>query len=248
NYYHHYADKASMFDFLARFGLVAPAVVEHPHGILETLGYIVHGDRANLAQSNVADVFNSIVNMLGTGLIMIVILLSPPLARRFGKKAISTAGFALATVGTLAFYFLSPTNVWGMLGLTAFISVVYAPTIPLTWAIFADVADYSEWKLGRRFTGMVFATIGFALKSGLALGSASFLWIMQWFFQYDTKLPAAPAAVTGYRFTSGIGVGLLFAVCTVLLFSYPLNKLSTIRMADELAERRKKLAPDTVSA
>ena len=176
-------------------------------GILETLGYIVHGDRANLANSNVADVFNSIINMLGTGLTMIVILLSPPLARKFGKKAVSAAGFALATLGTLAFYLLPPTNVWGMVGLTAFISMVYAPTIPLTWAIFADVADYSEWTTGRRFTGMVFATIGFALKSGLALGSASFLWIMEGFFQYDTKLPSAPDAVAGYRFTSGIAVG-----------------------------------------
>ena len=208
-------------------------------GILETLGYIVHGDRANLATSNVADVFNSIINMLGTGLIMVVILLSPPLARKFGKKAVSVAGFALATVGTLAFYLLSPTNVWGMVGITAFISIVYAPTIPLTWAIFADVADYSEWKMGRRFTGIVFATIGFALKSGLALGSASFLWIMQCFFGYETALPSAPNAVTGYRFTSGVAVGVLFAICTVLLLTYPLNKSTTIRMADELAERRK---------
>lgn len=248
NYYHHYADKAAMYDFLARFGLVGPAVVERPGGILETLGYIVHGDRADLASSNVADVFNSIVNMLGTGLIMIVILLSPPLARKFGKKAVSTAGFALATISTLAFYLLPSTSVWGMLGLTAFISIVYAPTIPLTWAIFADVADYSEWKVGRRFTGMVFATIGFALKSGLALGSASFLWIMQAFFQYDTKLPSAPNAVTGFRFTSGIAVGLLFAICTALLFSYPLNKLATIQMADELADRRKKNEPRPLSA
>lgn len=240
NYYHHYADKAAMFDFLDRVGLVAPAVAERPGGILEILGYIVHGDRANLAGSNVADVFNSIINMLGTGLIMIVILLSPPLARKFGKKAVSTAGFALAAIGTLTFYLLPATNVWGMLGLTAFISIVYAPTIPLTWAIFADVADYSEWKIGRRFTGMVFATIGFALKSGLALGSASFLWLMQGLFHYDTKLPSAPEAVTGYRVASGLAVGLLFAVCTILLFSYPLNKLTTIQMANELAERRKK--------
>ncbi|HLH52084.1 MAG TPA: MFS transporter [Verrucomicrobiae bacterium] len=247
NYYHHYADKAAMFDFLARLGLVAPATGVNSGGLLETLGYIVHGDRANLAGSNVADVFNSIVNMLGTGLIIIVILLSPPLARRFGKKTVSAAGFALATIGTFAFYLLSPTNVLGMLWLTAFISVVYAPTIPLTWAIFADVADYSEWKIGRRFTGMVFATIGFALKSGLALGSASFLWIMQGFFQYDTRLPSAPNAITGYRFTSGIAVGILFAICTVLLFSYPLNKTVTLEMADELAERRKRNEPEPVS-
>lgn len=244
NYYHHYADKAAMFDFVQRFGLVSPAGAQPQGGILETLGYIVHGDGANPASSNVADVFNSIINMLGTGLIMVVILLSPPLARRFGKKAVSAGGFALAAVGTLAFYLLSPANVWGMVGLTAFISIVYAPTIPLTWAIFADVADYSEWRVGRRFTGMVFATIGFALKSGLAMGSASFLWIMQGFFSYETALPSAPKAVAGYRFTSGVAVAVLFAICTVLLFVYPLNKRATIQMADELAERRRKLTPE----
>jgi len=245
NYYHHYTDKVAMFDFLEHFGLVAPAGGGPPGGILETLGCIVHGDRANLASSNVADVFNSIINMLGTGLTIVVILLSPPLARKFGKKAVSAGGFALATVGTLAFYLLSPKNIWGMLGITSFVAIVYAPTIPLTWAIFADVADYSEWKVGRRFTGMVFATIGFALKSGLALGSASFLWIMQAFFEYETKLPSAPNAVAGYRFTSGVAVGVLFAICTVLLMTYPLNKRTTIQMADELAERRKKAALQT---
>jgi glycoside/pentoside/hexuronide:cation symporter, GPH family len=245
NYYHHYTDKAAMYDWLQKFGLVTQPGAPATGGILETLGYIVHGDPTNLANSNVADVFNSIVNMLNTGITIIVILLSTPLAKMFGKKAVSAIGFAFATIGSLAFYLLSPTNVWGMIAVTAFVSIVYAPTIPLTWAIFADVADYSEWKVGRRFTGMVFATIGFALKAGLALGSASFLKIMQWFFNYDTQLPDAAPAVQGYRVCSGIVVGLLFAICTALLASYPLNKRTTIQMADELAERRKNLVPAT---
>jgi Na+/melibiose symporter-like transporter len=135
-----------------------------------------------------------------------------------------------------------------MLALTIVIAVCYAPTIPLVWAIFADVADYSEWTLGRRFTGTVFATIGFALKSGLALGSASFLWIMSGFFQYDTKLPAAPEAVAGYRFTSGIVVGVLFAICTGLLLAYQLDKGTTLRMADELAKRRAAALPEGVGS
>jgi glycoside/pentoside/hexuronide:cation symporter, GPH family len=252
NYYHHYADKAAMYDCVAKVGLTAAAGTRG--GLLETLGYIVHGDRANLAASNVADVFNSIINMVGTATTIIVIILSPPLSRRFGKKAIAVTGFALASLGTFAFYLLSPVNVVGMLALTILVAVCYAPTIPLVWAIFADVADYSEWTIGRRFTGMVFATIGFALKSGLALGSASFLWIMQALFNYDTKLPSAPGAVAGYRFTSGIAVGLLFAICTGLLLAYKLNKTVTIQMADELAERRKKsvvrtsVAPDGAPA
>lgn len=245
NYYHHYADKAAMFDVVEKLGLTAPALapgVPKPGGLLEWLGYIVHGTRAELANSNVADVFNSIINMLGTATTIIVILLSAPLARKFGKKTVAVAGFALSTINAFAFYLLQPADTTGMIVLTMLGSIVYAPTIPLVWAIFADVADYSELQTGRRFTGMVFATIGFALKSGLALGSASFLWIMAGFFHYDTKLPTTANAVAGYRATAGVVVGILFALCTALLIAYKLNKRSTIEMADELAARRQKAA------
>jgi Na+/melibiose symporter-like transporter len=238
NYYHHYADKTAMFNVVKAFGLVLPVGV-HGNGFLEWIGYIVHGDAT---AENVADVFNSIINGMGTGLIMITILLSPSLAKKFGKKAVATCGFVLSTIGTLAFYALAPTNAWGMIVVTAIISIVYAPTIPLTWAIFADVADYSEWKTGQRFTGMVFATIGFALKSGLALGSAGFIWVMQGFFQYNTKLPDDPNALRGYRVTSGLVVGILFAICSILLACYQLNKNTTLQMASDLQERRRKLA------
>jgi Na+/melibiose symporter-like transporter len=241
NYYHHYADKGALYDWVQKLGLVVPAGAR-ASGIFETLGYIVHGDRSDLANSNVAHVAYSIINMLGTGITIIVILLSPPLAKKFGKKAVAATGFSLSTICALAFYLLKPTDVGGMVALTVIGSIVYAPTIALIWAIYADVADYSEWKTGRRFTGMVFATIGFALKSGLALGSASFLWIMKYIFSYDTKLPDASQAVQGYRACSGIVVGILFAVCTVLLIAYPITKRLTIQMADELAERRKKFA------
>ena len=246
NYYHHYADKGALYDWVQKLGLVSPAGVPATGGLMETLGYIVHGDRADVAGSNVADVANSLINMLGTGITIIVILLSPPLAKKFGKKAVAVTGFGLASAGSLAFYFLSPTNVWGMVLLTVFIAIVYAPTIPLIWAIYADVADYSEWKTGRRFTGMVFATIGFGLKAGLALGSASFLWIMAGIFNYDTKLPDAAQAVQGYRACSGIVVGILFAICTALLLAYQINKKMTLQMADELAERRRKSLAQTV--
>jgi glycoside/pentoside/hexuronide:cation symporter, GPH family len=242
NYYHHFADKAALYDWVQSLGLTTPALIPGapaPGGILEWLGYIVHGERTNLASSNVADVANSIINMIGTGVTIIVIILSPSLAKKFGKKAVAIGGFALASIGTLAFYLLGPTNITGMVVLTILIAIAYAPTIPLIWAIYADVADYSEWKTGHRFTGIVFATIGFALKGGLALGSSSFLWIMAGLFNYDTQLPDAPQAVAGFRACSGIVVGIMFAICTLLLTAYQINKKMTIQMADELAERRK---------
>jgi GPH family glycoside/pentoside/hexuronide:cation symporter len=249
NYYHHYADKAAMFGWLQHLGLTAPTLApgaSRPPGILEWLGYIVHGDPSNLASTNVADVFNSIVNMINTITIIVVIMLSVSFARRFGKKAVAVAGFGLSAVNAFAIYLLPPDAVNGMVLLTIVGAAVYAPTIPLIWAIYADVADYSEWKTGRRFTGIVFATIGFTLKTGLALGSFSFLWIMAGFFHYDTKFPDDPAAVAGFRATTGLVVGILFVLCTVLLCTYKLNKQATIQMADELAERRFRAAQPSV--
>jgi Na+/melibiose symporter-like transporter len=128
-----------------------------------------------------------------------------------------------------------------MVALTVVIAICYAPTIPLIWAIYADVADFSEWKTGRRATGMIFATIGFALKAGLALGSASFLWLMG-MYGYAANQAQTPRTLEGIRMCSGVYVGILFAICTVLLIIYQLNKRTTIQIADELAERRKKFA------
>jgi Na+/melibiose symporter-like transporter len=244
NYYHYYADKGALYDWVSGLGLTMPAVASGSasSGLLDTLGYIVHGDKSNLANSNVADVANSLINMIGTGVMIIVILVSPALSKKFGKKAVAIAGFALAGVGSLSFYLLSPTNVLGMVTLTVLIAIAYAPTIPLVWAMFADVADYSEWKTGRRFTGIVFATIGFALKAGLALGSSSFLWIMAGFFSYDPKQPSTPQTLQGFRVCAGLVVGTLFIVCTFLLAIYKINKRMNIQMADELNERRAKFA------
>ncbi len=243
NYYHQYADKPAMFDFLEKFGLTGPALADgasKPGGLLESLGYIVHGTRDHLSDSNVAKIFYSVLNVLQRIATIIVILLSASLAYRYGKKAVAVIGFALSSVVGVGFYFLKPTDVNSMVILTLLGAIVYAPTIPLIWSIYADVADYSEWKTGRRFTGIVFATIGFALKAGLALGSASFLWIMAGFFQYDTQLPDAPKAVAGYRICAGLGVGGLFGIGTLLLLAYKLNKDLTIQMAMELKERRAK--------
>lgn len=239
NYYHHYVDKASMFDFVAALGLTTP----DPGGtgsLADSLGYIVHGTRDSLASSNVADVFNSIINMAGFATTIVVIMLSAGLSARFGKRNVAIVGFALSTLQACALYLLPPTAVWPMLALHMLGAVFYAPTIAVMWAMYADAADYSEWQTGRRFTGMVFATIGFSLKSGLALGSACFLWLLAGFFGYDTQNPSAPNAIEGYRFTSSFGVGALFAACTLCMLANKLNKQATLQMAEELAQRRLK--------
>jgi Na+/melibiose symporter-like transporter len=245
DYYHHYADKTAMYDWISslHLNLTQPPLApgEEPTGFVDgVLGYVVHADESNIETSNVADVAYSLINMMDKAVTILFIVLTASFARRFGKKLVAAVGFGLASLTTFAFYWLPPTNIWGMVTLTLLTAIAYAPTIALVWAIYADVADYCELKTGRRFTGVVFATIGFALKSGLALGAASILWVYSGFFNYDTKLAGAAEAIRGYRICSSLLVSILFAICTILLICYPLGKRATLEMAEELAERRKK--------
>ena len=61
-------------------------------------------------------------------------------------------------------------------------------------------------------------------------------------FRLRHEIPEHSEAIAGYRTCVGIVVGIMFGVCTILLMCYKLNKKTTIQMADELAERRKKFA------
>jgi Na+/melibiose symporter-like transporter len=240
NYYHYYADKGSLFDFLEKLRLTAPPLAEgapRPSGILEFLGYVVHADRANLANSNVADVANSVINILEKIVFIIVIMCSPMLSKVFGKKSVAVVGFALTAVVSAMFYLPKPTDIGWMIALTVLAALAYGPTIPLLWAMFADVADYSEWKTGRRATGIVFATIGFALKAGLSIGSYLLLTLLA-SYGYQANVAQSNQTQHGIRLCCSFIPAALFAVCTLLLLAYKINKQMTIQIADDLAKRR----------
>jgi Na+/melibiose symporter-like transporter len=240
NYYHYYADKPALYDFLRGLHLTAPPIAENgpkPGGILEFLGYMVHSDGSNLENSNVADVANSVINILEKIVFIIVIICSPFLSKQFGKKVIAVIGFALTSVVSLLFYLPRPTDVGWMIALTVLGAITYGPTIPLLWAMFADVADYSEWRTGRRATGMVFATIGFALKAGLSVGAYLLLTLLA-NFGYQANAVQTAQTTEGIRICSSLIPAALFAVCTLLLAAYKLNRRLTIQIAEDLAARR----------
>jgi Na+/melibiose symporter-like transporter len=241
NYYHYYADKSALYDWLQWLGLTGPplaAGAPRPGGILESLGYIVHADRGDLVNSNVADVANSVINVLEKIVFIAVIVASPALARIFGKKAIAVVGFAITAIIQACFWFLGPTDIGGMVLLTVLAAITYGPTIPLLWAMFADVADYSEWRNGRRATGIIFAMIGFALKAGLSLGDYILLNILATRGYQEGRLVQSDSTLEGIRLCASLLPAALFAVCTLLLVFYKLNKRLTIQIADELAIRR----------
>jgi Na+/melibiose symporter-like transporter len=119
-------------------------------------------------------------NLLGMIVTLGCILLAKPLAIRFGKRNTFLVCLFLTAVFASAYVFIPRDAIAIMFILQVLVSGCYAPTIPMLWAMIADVADYSEWKTGRRATGMTFSATTFGLKMGLSLGGATvklLLWI-----------------------------------------------------------------------
>lgn len=241
DYYHNYADTESMFNWLSGLGLTAPSLAAGepaPGGLLEFLNWVVHGEPGNLNATKVADVTQSIIGVIEKLVFIAVILLSPILTARFGKKAVTVTGFALMTVVSGMWYFVEPQQIGWMVALTILGAIAYGPTSPIVWAMYADVADYSEWRNNRSATSIVFATICFALKAGLGVGSFMVLQLL-YMYGYESGTTQSPEALHGIRLLASVYPTVLFLICTLLLAAYGINKRLTLQIASDLSERRR---------
>jgi Na+/melibiose symporter-like transporter len=169
---------------------------------------------------------------------VIGVVFSTTLSMRYGKKAIAVAGFSLTTVFMAAFILLPPDAIGTTYVLEYVRALCYAPTIPLLWAMFADVVDYSEWKTGRRATGVVYSAIVFALKAGLSLGGAVAGWLLSG-YGYQPNVEQTAHALQGIRLTVSVYSSIFFVICAACLISYKIRKQLNIQIQDELKERRK---------
>ena len=242
-YFTYYVDKNAAFDFLQSWGLVTTASGGVPvggwHQVLNAFGLLAQQDH-----SNAGSVGFSLFNMLGMGANIIGVLCSKPLSERFGKKAVFLTGLFLTSMFT-ALFILLPANAVGwtfMLNLLK--SLAYGPTIPLLWAMMADVADFAEWKTMRRATGVVFSGIVFALKAGLGLGGAICGWLLA-LYGYAPNAVQTIHALFGIRMTASIFSAIMFFVGVVALAFYGIDKRLNLQIQDELAERRKQFAVQT---
>lgn len=234
-YFTYYVDKEHLFGFLRSWNLVTATSGEPSvwNGILNAFGLIATEDR-----QNVTSVGFSFFNMCGMLANIIGVLASKALAIRFGKKKVFVIGLFLTTVFTGLFITLPP----GAVGLTFLLNILkslaYGPTIPLLWAMMADVADYSEWKTRRRATGFVFAGIVFALKAGLGFGGAICGWLLAT-YGYVPNAIQSDHALFGIRMTASIFPAITFFVGVAALLFYGISRELNLRIQDELAERRK---------
>ena len=177
----------------------------------------------------------------GLAATLVGIVLARKVATRFGKRNVFIVGLGGTAVFTAVFSILPADAVFLIFTGEILRQLAYGFTIPLLWAMMADVADFSEWTTRRRATGMVFAAIVFALKAGLGVGGALGGWILA-AYGYVPNVAQTAHSLLGIRLAAGVYPAITFLICMVCLLFYRIGKHMEFQMAHELAERRKAYA------
>jgi GPH family glycoside/pentoside/hexuronide:cation symporter len=163
--------------------------------------------------------------------------LAPVLTRFFDKKRLMMALMGITALLSAAFYFVPRDAVWLMFLLQAGMGLALGPKSPLAFAMYADTADYNEWRTGRRATAMTFAAATFSQKLGTALAVAVIGSVF-------TALGYVPNAAQNSGSMAGIVwlmsfIPAAFAIAAVLVMAfYDLDGPRLARIEAELAARK----------
>ncbi|MGB7136272.1 MAG: glycoside-pentoside-hexuronide (GPH):cation symporter, partial [Acidobacteriaceae bacterium] len=183
-------------------------------------------------------------NGFGLTALILGVAVSTPISVRLGKRRLFILSMVLTGVFNVALLFLPPTATIAIITSEVLRQFCYGTSGPLIWAMMGDVADYGEWKTGRRATGTVTAAVVFALWVGLAIGGALAGWLFS-VYGYVSNAVQTPRALLGIRLTASVWSGLFFFAAAICLFFYPISRQINKTISDELAGRRKLYAPQT---
>ncbi|OVE61702.1 MFS transporter [Chryseobacterium mucoviscidosis] len=176
--------------------------------------------------------------VLGQAANIVGVVLATPLANKFGKKETFFAAMLSAAVLSILFYFLTKDNITMILLLQFFISICAGCIFPLLWSMYADTADYSEWKQGRRATGLVFSASSMSQKLGWAFGGAATGWLLA-YFGFQANVVQTENAQTGIRLMLSILPAAGAIISMLFIFVYPLTEEKLSSITEELEQRRK---------
>lgn len=177
-------------------------------------------------------VVGSVMSLLGTFLIQYVTPFT-------GRKNAFIGCMLLSTVTLVASYWVGP----GQLGMLYAYNIIYCgltgPTSALLWAMFADSADYSEWRTGRRATGLIFSASGMSNKFGWVIGGALAATLLA-VYGFQANVVQTTHAQQGIRILMALAPAVGTLLCGLGMMGYRLNEARVKKIQGELAVMRAK--------
>lgn len=181
-------------------------------------------------------------NGCGLTALLVGVACSTFLTKRMGKRRLFFLSMLITGLLCIALFFLPPTATVPIIALEVLRQFAFGCSGPVLWSMMGDVADFGEWKLGRRATGTVTAGVVFALWVGVALGGAIASWLLS-FYGYNQHLAVqSEHTLLGIRLIASVYSGAAFLASAVCLIFYGINMKLNLTISHDLSERRKKFS------
>jgi sugar (glycoside-pentoside-hexuronide) transporter len=177
-------------------------------------------------------------NGFGLTALLIGVACSTALTKRQGKRKVFFLSMLLTGILNVALFFISPSATALIIGVEVLRQFAFGCSGPVLWSMMADVADYGEWKTGRRATATVTAAVVFALWAGLALGGAIAGWLLS-LYGYQPNAVQTAHSLLGLRLVASVYSGAAFLAAAVCLIFYGINMKLNLTISEDLSERRK---------
>lgn len=142
-----------------------------------------------------------------------------------------------ATIFSILFYFLPKDGIYGILALQIIISICAGIVSPLLWSMYADISDYSEWKTGRRATGLIFSSSSMSQKLGWTLGGSLTGWLL-FYFGFEANMIQSESALTGICLMVSIFPAIATGISALFISRYPLSEKRLSEISSDLENRR----------
>lgn len=179
----------------------------------------------------------SIYLVLGQAANIIGVIIATPIANKIGKKKTFFGAMALAAILSLIFYLFGKEDVALIMSFQVLISICAGCIFPLIWSMYADSADYSEWKQGRRATGLVFSASSMSQKFGWTIGGAGAGWLLG-YFGFQANVEQTATAQNGIQLMLSILPALAAAISVAFIAFYPLSEEKLQIIEQDLNEKR----------
>ena len=187
--------------------------------------------------ANNVDLF-SWFNGFGLGSLLLGVACSTAVSMRMGKRLLFVVSMILTGVFNALLLVIPPHATVPIVGVEVIRQFVYGLSGPIIWSMMGDVADYGEWKTGRRASGTVTAAVVFALWAGLALGGAVAGWLFSFYgFVSESNVQTAQAQ-SGILLTASVYAGIAFLASGFCMFFYPIDRDMNRKIAEDLEARR----------
>jgi GPH family glycoside/pentoside/hexuronide:cation symporter len=179
----------------------------------------------------------SAFNTVGQAASVAGVVLVSLIVSKVPKKALFIALFALQIAIYAIFMFLQPGQLGAIFILELVGSFFGAPLPVLMWAMYADTADYGEWKTGRRTTALVFSASTMSQKFGWALAAFLAFQLLQLVGFVANEIPSEAVKGSLVKLMS-IYPAVLGVLSIVIFMFYPLSEKRMAEINADLNARR----------